>query len=83
MKAAVAVVLALLLCGCTVSQEHAKSMSPRVAYGCAVSGGVEVLGVWDEYDIHGYCRQRVAELESAGKVMDVDKDAAMNDVNGL
>lgn len=71
-----------LLSGCTVTQEHANTMSPRVAYGCATSGGVEILGVWDEYDTHGYCRQRVAQLESAGQMLDVDKDAAMNDVYG-
>ena len=38
--------------------------------------------MWNEYDVHGYCRERVAQLEKAGKVLDVDKDAAMNDVYG-
>lgn len=82
MKKIMMIAVLVLLSGCTVSQEHANSMSPRVAYGCATSGGVEILGVWSEYDVHGYCRERVAQLEKAGKVLDVDKDAAMNDVYG-
>ncbi len=72
----------ITLTGCTVSRDNAQHMDGRTAYGCATSGGVTVLGVWNLYDIDNFCRERVAQLERSGQILDVDKDAAMNDVYG-
>ncbi len=77
------ILAAIVMSGCTVSHDNAQHMDGQTAYGCATSGGVTVLGVWDLYDIHNFCRERVAQLESSGKILDVDKDAAMHDVYGL
>lgn len=84
MKSLIIAIGAIALTGCSITQQHAQSMSPRNAYYCAVDGGINTAGgLWYQYDTHDYCRQRVAELEKSGQMLDVDKDGAMRAGAGL
>lgn len=65
----------LSLTGCALSQSDVQKMSPAEAYYCAVDGGTS--GVWRKNDFNGYCRQRVAELEKNGQLLDSDKVQAL------
>lgn len=67
-----------MLSGCSISKADAQKMSPAEAYYCAVDGGANyAMGIWRKNDFHGYCRERVGELEKSGQMLDTDKVQAL------
>ncbi|UWM62293.1 hypothetical protein [Enterobacter sp. CP102] len=70
--------------GCAITKQEAESMSPADSYYCSVDGGIHyAFGLLYKFDSNGYCRERTAELEKSGQMLDADKDRALRAGAGL